>query len=117
MADLYPNDIYLFCGGARALMGKGEGKIATGRFRSNITFARDFFFVGFYCRAAVMDGFFAGIFAGRRNMTVILTFEPQFTERAVQISHIVFPRISHYGSTTLQANEKEITHRTNALAH
>ena len=52
------------------------------------------------------NGFFAGIFAGRRNMTVILTFDPQFTERTVQITHIVFPRRSHYGSTTLQANKK-----------
>ena len=65
------------------------------------------------------NGFFAGIFSGRRNMTVILTFDPQFTERTVQITQIVFPRmfprISHYGSTTLQASKKEITNRTNAL--
>ena len=27
------------------------------------------------------NGFFAGIFAGRRNMTVILTFDPQFTAK------------------------------------
>ena len=39
-------------------------------------------------------------------MTVKLTFDPQFTERTVQITHIVFPRRSHYGSTTLQANKK-----------
>ena len=39
------------------------------------------------------NGFFAGIFAGRRNMTVILTFDPQFTERTVQITHNVFPQM------------------------
>ena len=56
------------------------------------------------------NGFLAGIFAGRRNMTVILTFHPQFAERTVQITHVVFPRMfpqrSHYGSTTIQANKK-----------
>ena len=51
----------------------------------------------FFFRLLVMsccrNGFFSGTSAGRQNMTVILTFDPQFTERTVQITHIVFLRM------------------------
>ena len=91
-------------------MGRGEGKIASSRFRSNLAFVRRVISFCWLVMSCCCNGYFAGIFAERRNMTVILTFDPQFTERTVQITHIVFPQMfpqrSHYGSTTLQANKK-----------
>ena len=65
------------------------------------------------------NGFTAGTFAGRRCGWFGQFFQWIVNRRLVSQSYFVFPRIfprrSHYGSTTLQANKKEITVRTNAI--
>ena len=98
-------------------MGPGEEKFRLADFDPIWRSSEDLFLFCWLVMSCCRNGFFVGKFAGRRNMTVILTFDPQFTESTVQITPIVFPRRSHYGCSTLQANKKDITHRANAVAH